>query len=224
MRIAIVDDELIFREKEKQLLQEKYEDAVFTYASPEELLKSGVPFDLVLLDIEMPEMDGLTFAKEYDTLFPKIIFVTSYEDKVFHAFGANIFGFIKKDELESALVQKVDEVLSRFEETIHLDTVYGKQAFIVKEILYFYYEYATVYVKTFHKTYELRYRSLTNLDKYLDSSKFVLANRNILMNVSNISRFIPGINEVEFMNGERCQVSKRNKAPIMEAYAREMLK
>lgn len=224
MKIAIVDDEQVFREKEKQLLQEKYTDAVFIYASTDELLKAGVPFDLVLLDIEMTGMDGLTFAKKYDTLFPKIIFVTSYEDKVFHAFGANIFGFIKKDDLNTELIQKVDEVLSRYEESIPLDTIQGERVFIVKEILYFYYKYATVYVKTFHKTYELRYRSMKSLERLLDASKFEMANRNVIINISNIDHFMPLTNEVELKNGERCTISKRNRSSLMKAYAREALK
>lgn len=224
MKIAIVDDELVFREKEKQLLQETYKDAIFTYASTEELLKSRVPFGLVLLDIEMPDMDGLTFAKEYNMLFPKIIFVTSYEDKVFHAFGANIFGFIKKDELDSVLVQKVDEVLSQYENTMYLDTVQGERVFVVKEILYFYYEYATIYVKTFHETYKLRYRSMAALERLLDQSKFKAANRNIIVNISNIAHFLSSTSEVEFKNGERCKVSKRNKSSLIKAFAKEALK
>lgn len=225
MRIAIVDDEKIFRDKEKQLLED-YDNTykIETYSSTKELLASTRTFDFLLLDIEMPDEDGLTFAKEYRSLFPRIMFVTSYEDKVFDAFGMNVLGFIKKGELDTVLVQKVDELLSLYEDTMQLDTVQGERSFIVKEILYFYYEYAAVYIKTFHKTYELKYRSLASLEKYLDSSKFVIANRNILMNVSNILRFIPEKNEVELKNGELCKVSKRNRTPLMKEFAREGLK
>jgi DNA-binding response OmpR family regulator len=64
MRVLIVEDEpLLNEELEKQLLEEQYTvDAVLDYSTAEEQL-AGEIYDLVLLDLSLPDGDGLDLLK-----------------------------------------------------------------------------------------------------------------------------------------------------------------
>lgn len=57
------------------------------------------PVDLVLLDIEMPGMDGIRLGRilKEREFPPEIIFVSNREDKVFSALHVHPFGFVRKN-------------------------------------------------------------------------------------------------------------------------------
>ena len=81
IKIIVVDDELSIRESLKGwLLQDGYQ--VETAASgPEALTKHGEQrFDIMLIDVKMPEMDGLTLLKKIKETDPDIaiIMMTAY--------------------------------------------------------------------------------------------------------------------------------------------------
>ena len=63
-RILIVDDEQAMREYMRRVL-EKHGHTVHSAKSPSDAVAalSEARFDALLLDIEMPEMDGLTFTR-----------------------------------------------------------------------------------------------------------------------------------------------------------------
>ena len=68
MRIAVCDDETVWMEQTKKRLEQIYVSLdllVDTFSSGKQLLEraKSVSFDLVILDIEMPKMDGLQVAK-----------------------------------------------------------------------------------------------------------------------------------------------------------------
>ena len=66
MRLLIVDDDAGLRQSLALLLQESG-DEVVTEADPEQALsRAGTEsFDLILCDVRMPKMDGLTFLRRY---------------------------------------------------------------------------------------------------------------------------------------------------------------
>jgi two-component system LytT family response regulator len=69
-------------------------------------------FDLLFLDIEMPEIDGISFGKQLRQQGDQtaIIFVSNREDRVFEAFESRPYGFVRKSNFEKDL----SKVLSSF--------------------------------------------------------------------------------------------------------------
>lgn len=60
--------------------------------------------DIVLLDIDMPKLNGMQLAQKLHALYPKlnIIFITAYEEYAFHALKLDCSGYLLKpvDELD----------------------------------------------------------------------------------------------------------------------------
>lgn len=99
MQIAVCDDEdIICQEIKKKLLNIRQEYEITTYNSGHELIDSKKDFDLILLDIKMPEIDGMKTAEILrgngnDSL---IIFLTSYVEAMPDAFKVKAFRFLCK--------------------------------------------------------------------------------------------------------------------------------
>ena len=99
MRILIVDDERPARDKLRRMLSaepgisaiEEARDGVEAL----ELLPTFAP-DLLLLDIQMPEITGLDVAASLPTPAPLVVFVTAYDDYAIRAFDANAIDYLLK--------------------------------------------------------------------------------------------------------------------------------
>ncbi|WP_302396333.1 response regulator transcription factor [Eggerthella sinensis] len=84
MRIAVCDDEQAIADLVGQLLVEAgFSPAVF-YAAPDLLAQQGIdPFNLVILDIMMPGMDGFACCRELRrTSSVPIIFLTAKDEEI----------------------------------------------------------------------------------------------------------------------------------------------
>ncbi len=114
MRILIVDDEPLARARLKRLVQEL--DAKCSIAEAgngkEALLRSSeLNPDIVLLDVRMPEMDGIETAQQLARLAnpPAVIFTTAFSEHALHAFDAQAIDYlvkpIRKERLEQALAK-----------------------------------------------------------------------------------------------------------------------
>ncbi|WP_435979641.1 LytR/AlgR family response regulator transcription factor [Psychrobacter sp. DM4] len=111
MRIVVCDDEPLARERLVRIVQESGHKVVAQATTGMEAItavKSQQP-DIILLDIRMPEMDGVRCAHELNKLEhpPAIIFVTAYDHYAIAALRANAIGYLlkpaNKDELLEAL-------------------------------------------------------------------------------------------------------------------------
>lgn len=78
------------------------------------LLTSTRP-DLVLMDIQMPEMDGIECTTQLKKLYPqiKIIMLTTFDDdeKIFDAIIAGASGYLLKEETAEYLSQSITEAM-----------------------------------------------------------------------------------------------------------------
>ena len=114
MKILIVDDEPLARKRLERLLEEIGGCHVVGEAAngTDALLRSSeLNPDIVLLDIRMPEMDGIETAKQLARLAnpPAIVFVTAFSDHALSAFEAHAVDYlvkpIRKERLEQALAK-----------------------------------------------------------------------------------------------------------------------
>lgn len=112
MRILVVDDETLARERMLRILSEFDEHEVVGEASNghEALQKiDALNPDVVLLDIRMPGMDGLEVARHLVGLEepPAVIFTTAYDEYAIEAFKVHAVDYllkpIRSDRLRDAL-------------------------------------------------------------------------------------------------------------------------
>lgn len=101
MRILIVDDESLARDRIKRILQEQNEHEVVGEAgNGQEALQKidALHPEVVLLDIRMPGIDGLEVARHLVDMDepPAVIFVTAYDDYALEAFKVNAVDYLLK--------------------------------------------------------------------------------------------------------------------------------
>lgn len=118
-RIIIVEDNISIREGFRAVLEtiEKYE-VVNLYSNVEEALEyldQDLP-NVVLMDIELPGMDGIAgtirIKKQYPECIVLIITVLEDSEKVFRSLCAGAGGYIVKNSNISEIVQNIDEALA----------------------------------------------------------------------------------------------------------------
>ncbi len=119
MKILLVDDSVMTRKSLKKILEDSGYDFTFEEAAngvdAVQLYKRISP-DLVFMDNQMPEMDGLTALekiKEIDSQ-AKIIMCSSegYKDKVIEAAKAGAVHFIAKPYESQGVINNVKKVLN----------------------------------------------------------------------------------------------------------------
>ncbi len=117
--VAVCDDDTaifgtITEAAKNAFAQNGAEAEIECFSSPAALEKElgAKVFDLIFLDIEMPEEDGIRFGERLAGLerTPDIIFVSSREDRVFDAFKIHPFGFVRK----SLFLQDIGGVIADY--------------------------------------------------------------------------------------------------------------
>ena len=113
IRIAVCDDERCFTEQIDHIIANHARDITpppetVLYTSSGQLLydvEEGAHFDLLLLDIEMPEKDGMSLAASLRRHLPLslIIFITSHTQYAVKAYELSVFRYIPKSEMETCL-------------------------------------------------------------------------------------------------------------------------
>lgn len=194
MKIAIVDDNkdylLIIKNIliniNNQLNISCFEDGLV-------FLKRAMEYELVLLDIDMPSIDGITLSKLLYEHNINIIFVTAYEEKMIDAFGKNVIGFVLKDNLNDGLTKLLSD--TRIQANKPYLILLNKQTEIkiyFEEIIYISYHLRDI---NFHLLNQedilVKDRNLKDY-KMLLNDDFILINRNIIINLAYASNYRNG--------------------------------
>lgn len=208
LRVVITDDEAPARRRLAELLEDCApsvpNEIVGETATGRELidLLRDVPADLVLLDIRMPDMDGIEAARELLATEkpPSVIFTTAYDAYAVKAFEMQAIDYLLKpirlqrlhDALKRIKRASLDfdplEALSTPARTHIPVTERGRVALVpVDRILYMRAEQKYVCLKTPERDYLLE-ESLSKLEQEFSDS-FVRVHRNCLISRAHIEGF-----------------------------------
>lgn len=233
VRVAVCDDNKVFLEMLVRMVKEKLEEynvanRITDYMSGTVFLEhhKKEPFDIVFLDIIMPDMDGFEVAKEIRKISAKtyIIFVTTERSLVYDVFDFEAFDFVPKDSFE-LLEGKLNRVINRLSEhlsaymKICLDISLGEKKVIAPcEIVWVqskgnYVDYVLITGEKLH----IR-GTIDSVLKILSPRLFVrIHNRNIV-NMMHIIRIDYPNNEVIMRDSQRISISRKYKNELDMMY------
>jgi two-component system, LytTR family, response regulator AlgR len=239
LRILIADDEAPARARLRRMLAEFDAcEVVGEAATGREALAAVAAKrpDLVLLDIRMPEGDGVAVARGLARLEPPpaVIFVTALADRAFEALeagaGAYLVKPVNRERLAAAIARaerpsqaQLAALAARSGARTHLAVRIGRELRLVPlaSIHYFRAEDKTVVAKSANGEVIVE-ESLAALERELEGG-FVRVRRNLLVARSCIVRLVRGKGDsvVELASGERLPVARRERRALAAALARK---
>lgn len=118
IKVAIVDDHKLFRQGLGVMLAAKENiEVVDKFESAEQLLQYGkqLEMDVVLMDIDMPEMDGITATTELLKLRPdiKVVILSMHLNsvKIQEAIAAKVSGYLLKTSSDTEVSDAIEQVM-----------------------------------------------------------------------------------------------------------------
>lgn len=133
MRVAVIDDESIFRMQLKMMVEKLSASKeipleVEEFSSGPDFISvlSERRFDIVFMDIFMPDMDGIEAAKKLREMTERtfLIFMTASEGHYPDAFSLHAFDYVTKP----FTIERIDQVLTEIIEHTPMDAAFIKLA------------------------------------------------------------------------------------------------
>jgi len=193
MKILIVDDEALALARLKRMLNTLgYEDVVEAdnAQSALEAIKE-THFDLVLLDINMPQTSGLELGYElrYHQEDIAIIFQTAYEEHALKAFDIGAVGYLVKPFSMEQLQQSIERVKqeTKNKKDFRLMSKNGENYYLFRpeEIYYVKADLSEVMLRSV-KGFSYYAHKISDLEKQLLDHDFVRIHRSYLININKI--------------------------------------
>lgn len=235
IRVGIVDDEQIVLEfltaKVIEISNELHIDIkIETFLNGTDLLirNKENEFHIIMLDLEMPDMDGLSVSRELRKEYSDfvLLFITNRSDLVFQSFEYDVTGFIRKshidDELKETLDRAYQKVLRKMTSYV-LKTEDGERVFPSASICYFLSKGHRIFLFDDSKKPIRILSTLEKLEEILSPASFIRCHSGIIVNC----RFIFSINKsnIELTNGEKLPLSRyriKDVKKIFQKYLRSM--
>lgn len=197
-KIAICDDLESDRDYLKDLLNKwainnSHLLNIDTFSSAESFLfhyEEAKDYDILLLDIEMGLMDGVSMAKKIrqDNDTVQIIFITGYSDYIAEGYEVNALHYlmkpVKEEKLFSVLERAIEKV-NKNDVVLNLETADGMVRIPIYQI-----RFAEVFGNyvTIHANDEVVVKiTLNEIEKLLDE-RFYRVGRSVIVNLNEVSR------------------------------------
>lgn len=230
MKFAICDDNSIDSNYVYELVkkwsnEKKYQVDIENFSSAESFLFHYVDnkdYDVLLLDIEMKKMDGVSLAREIRKTNKnvQIIFITGYSEYIAEGYDVEALNYLmkplKKEKLYEVLNKAVTKIiqnekhliLNTFDETIRIS---------LHDIIYIDVNrnYITIHS---NKNYTIK-MTLADIEKELDE-RFFRISRSIIINLKYINRVTK--RDVYLTNGSILPLPRGKYETLNKAIIKEM--
>ncbi|ADU24418.1 LytR/AlgR family response regulator transcription factor [Ruminococcus albus] len=224
MKIAICDDQMAMHTELKKHLENYaqkrnlimiYND----YTNGFDLISSQNEYDIIFMDYQMAEIDGLETARQIrkkntDTT---IIFLTSFPDIVFDTFEVNAYRFLVKPIDDARLEAALDSYLSDNDESnfILIKTDESNQKININDIIYIEASDKYCNIRTNEGTVLFK-KTLSEIEKMLPEDKFFRCHRTYLVGFRHIVSHTS--TDVLFDNKEKALISRVKLPPFKKAF------
>lgn len=205
---VIVEDEFPAREELKYFLtKHKGISLEKEFENPIDSLKylQENKVDVVFLDINMPELDGMSLGKILTKLNPniKIIFITAYRDYAAEAFEIKAFDYLLKPYSEKRITEVLNNLTmikdnspTKEVEKINKVTVFLDEKMVVLSLDEIYYievseKESLVYTQNEIYTSKLK---ISKWEEILPKNKFYRTHRAYIVNLDKIKEVEPWFN------------------------------
>ena len=208
-KIAICDDLESDRDYLKDLLNKWANDYshllnIDTFSSAESFLfhyEEAKDYDILLLDIEMGLMDGVSMAKKIrqDNDSVQIIFITGYSDYIAEGYEVNALHYLMKPVKEEkffSVLERAIEKISKNDVVLNMETANGMVRVPIYQI-----RFAEVFGNyvTIHANDEVVVKmTLNEVEKLLDE-RFYRVGRSVIVNLNEVSRVTK--TEIKLLDG-----------------------
>ncbi len=221
MRVAICDDDMHDLEEMESLVSSYGLGTMETscFRTAQEMYDSNAsnPFDLVLLDIEMPEPNGYAIAKKLreDGGTPLVIFVTNSPDYTILGYGV-AFRYLRKPVSQESLFPLLDAAVCEIRSNRLLFTD-GHCSHAVKFCDIYYIECFRHSITLHTADSEFEFRStLSDIEAQLPAGHFAKANQGCLVGLRHVSSLGP--ESVSLENGVRISFSRRRQKDFVACF------
>lgn len=220
MRIAICDDQQMFVDRLKNLITDE-EAEIYIFNTGDELLKSDINFDIVLLDIEMPGIDGLGTAAELYKRNRKtlLLFITSHREYLTKGYEFRAFRYVLKSEPDEFVRQNIQDAIEEYRNYDFYITVNYKGTVakvLSTQIIYIESLGHTITIHTENKDYigQNKFKDICNL---LAQHGFVQCHKSYMVNM----RCIESIEKnscINITNGTKIPIGRKYNADTINLY------
>lgn len=227
IEIAICDDEIVITSKIENILEELSEemgikveiDVFYDGKTLVNYIKDGKKYDLIYMDIEMREQDGISAAREIDkNVF--LIYITSHESFAKDVFELNAYRFITKP-IDLGIFRKYFEAV-KDELTIrpqYFRYQYNKVVYRISldEIIYFQSDRRVTYIITENGSKKC-YGKLNDIECRLLQSNIVFfrIHQSFLVNPQYIIAYF--YDSMELRDGTTLSISENRRKKVSELF------
>lgn len=233
IKIAICDDEEIMRTTIREYIEElisKYPDMlIHEYTSGEELVeayKENHSYDILFLDIQMKEMDGVQTALSIKKIQNDIlvIFLTSYSGYVKEAFQLKAFQYLLKPVQKKDLIIEFERAVKQYSIN-HYKYIYKFNHLVtsidIKDIIYIEVQNHDIMIYTPTERY-IKKGKLKEEEEKLKMFHFSRCHQGYLVNMKWIKMIEK--DEIVLRNGKRLPISKRLTKDIMTNFTNYIMR
>ncbi len=220
VRIAICDDEKNAVNLHEDIVKNSLQACgigyeITTYIHSRNLLCDIIDdnffYDLILLDIEMPDVTGMELSEKIKPYLPnvKMIFITSHVEYAIDAFELSIFRYVPKNNLKVKLTAAVTDAAKLIEleagQEYIIQTTNRLEKIPYKDIFYIQRDGKNVSIVSSAGTSKVR-KSLQQVFNELNTSEFIFIDRGHIVNIIQIMKVSDGMAVLK--NGEQLPISR----------------
>lgn len=229
LKIAIVDDNELDTARLKKGITNYFSDKQIPYQI--DVFNRAITFldqykcdyDAILLDINMPVMNGMEAAYKIRELSPSVslIFETNYSSLAIDGYGVGALGFLVKPVRAEDIKEVFDKLLVKLDKEkddnkIIIKVKSGFQTLNVSEIKFVEVVIHDIYYHTVNGVFESR-GVLKNIEASFNNPKFVKCSNCYLVNLDYVESIIKDDVKID---GMLLKISRNKKKHFVEAYLR----